>query len=134
MHLRIESRRTAPTWSGYGVSSRYVHSPGHGRRTLGTDARDIWPDPQSTSPCSGRFNDRGRNLSHSSQGFRKLVVAVNPQEHEVIKYVRERGTSLAERQGASLRCYEEEVPLGTVGGQAIWSVTRTVARGQCRQS
>lgn len=54
-------------------------------------------------------------LALLAQGFRKLVVAVNPQEHEVIKYVRERGTSLAERQGASLRCYEEEVPLGTIG-------------------
>jgi NDP-mannose synthase len=54
-------------------------------------------------------------LALLAQGFRSLVVAVNPQEREIVEYVRERGSNLAKLQGASLRCYEEEVPLGTIG-------------------
>jgi NDP-sugar pyrophosphorylase family protein len=54
-------------------------------------------------------------LALLAQGFRNLVVAVNPQEREVIEYVRGRGANLAKLQGAALRCYEEEVSLGTIG-------------------
>jgi NDP-mannose synthase len=50
-----------------------------------------------------------------AQGFRDITVAVNALEHDVRNYVLQRGTTLARMRNASLACYTEELPLGTIG-------------------
>jgi dTDP-glucose pyrophosphorylase len=50
-----------------------------------------------------------------AQGFRDIVVAVNSRERELLDYVRQRGTCLAHLRRASLRVFEEQTPLGTIG-------------------
>jgi dTDP-glucose pyrophosphorylase len=54
-----------------------------------------------------------------SQGFRDIIVAVNSKEWEIVDYVRQRGADLAHLCGASLRCYKEETPLGTIGAAGV---------------
>jgi dTDP-glucose pyrophosphorylase len=54
-------------------------------------------------------------LALLAQGFRDIVVAVNSRERELLDYVRQRGTCLTHLRGASLRVFEEQTPLGTIG-------------------
>jgi dTDP-glucose pyrophosphorylase len=69
-----------------------------------------------------------RNLLMLLQrGFRDLVVAVNTDEQKIIDYVQGRGKRLAELRSASLRCFEETQPLGTIGAaRAITSDSDTI--------
>ena len=54
-------------------------------------------------------------LALFAQGFRDIVVAVSSRERDVLDYVNGRATKLAYGCGATLRCYEEATPLGTIG-------------------
>ena len=57
-----------------------------------------------------------RNLmSLLAQGFKRMVVAVSAEEHAITEYVHKRWANLAGARGASLHCYEEEQPQGTIG-------------------
>lgn len=54
-------------------------------------------------------------LSLLGHGFLDIVVAVSAKEPEIIDYIKERRVALVRSHGVSLRCYEEETPLGTIG-------------------
>jgi NDP-sugar pyrophosphorylase family protein len=54
-------------------------------------------------------------LALFAQGFRDVIVAVNSRERDVLDYVNGRATKLAHGCGATLRCYLEATPLGTIG-------------------
>ncbi len=58
-------------------------------------------------------------LALVSQGFSDIIVVFNSQEHAIREYILERGIKLARAHSARVRCYEEEVPLGTIGAAGM---------------
>ena len=57
-----------------------------------------------------------RNLCRLlSEGFHEIVVAISANEVEIENFVCTRGTLLASAKGATIECFIEEEPLGTIG-------------------
>jgi len=54
-------------------------------------------------------------LALFAHGFRDTIVAVNSRERDLLDYLNGRATNLARTRGATLRCYIEVAPLGTIG-------------------
>src|SRR5690349_10402680 len=50
-----------------------------------------------------------------SAGFCDIIVAVSSQEPEIEDYVNTRGLDLARIRGATIECFKERQPLGTIG-------------------
>ncbi len=54
-------------------------------------------------------------LTLLAHGVRNIVVSTSAQECDVADYVRDRGAALASCRGATLSCFQEAQPLGTIG-------------------